>query len=139
MYGTRQDERETKEQARLRLTTAQQMREEAMSANRKETKARRKEEGDTGLSAPSHVLPQVENLFDTFMSSIMTLRIEPKDSTVVAMDVDAEEEMAMAPAIEVTDNVLIEDNIINPPQVDFPSLLDYFSKGLGKTNRMILF
>ncbi|KAG1219512.1 hypothetical protein G6F68_021400 [Rhizopus microsporus] len=73
------------------------------------------------------------------MSSIMTLRIEPKDSTVVAMDVDAEEEMAMASAIEVTDNVLIEDNIINPPQVDFPSLLDYFSKGLGKTNRMILF
>ncbi|KAG0740570.1 hypothetical protein G6F62_009074 [Rhizopus arrhizus] len=139
MYGTRQDERETKEQARLRLTTAQQMREEAMSANRKETKARRKEEGDAGLSAPSHVLPQVENLFDTFMSSIMTLRIEPKDSTVVAMDVDAEEEMAMASAIEVTDNVLIEDNIINPPQVDFPSLLDYFSKGLGKTNRMILF
>lgn len=126
MYGTRENERETDEQARIRLKTAQSIREEAMSANRKESKTKRREEGDaSGLSAPSHVLPGVETLFDTFMSSIMTLRID--NSEPIAMEIDEEESDNEEDNTEQD----LELNITQPSQVDFPSLTRYFSQELG--------
>ena len=136
MYGARQDERETEEQVRLRLSTAQQMREEAMSASKKETKAKRKEDGFsgdmTGLFAPSHVLPNVEALFDTFMSSIMALRIEHEQptvspATVTSMEIDEDNTLDNQESMDM----LIEDSIVNPPEQDFPSLVKYLSEELG--------
>lgn len=126
MYGTRENERETDEQARIRLKTAQSIREEAMLAHKKETKTKRREEGDaSGLSAPSHVLPGVETLFDTFMSSIMSLRIDQAE--VVAMEVDEEE----SDNEEENADKDLEVNITQSSQVDFPSLSSYFSEELG--------
>lgn len=125
MYGTRENERETDEQARIRLKTAQSIREEAMLAHKKDTKTKRREEGDaSGLSAPSHVLPGVETLFDTFMSSIMALRIDQAE--VVAMEVD-EEEPENEEEIAEKD---LEVNITQSSQIDFPSLSSYFSQEL---------
>lgn len=129
MYGLRENERETDEQARIRLKTAQSMREEAMSANRKESKTRRREEGDA-LSAPSHVLPAVDVLFDTFMASIMTPRIEQDEFTT--MDIDEEE----SDDEEVTEEDLAEIQVTKSPSVDFPSLTSFFSQELGRKDNL---
>lgn len=143
MYGKRQDERETDEQARIRLKTAQSMREEAMSANRKETKnlrrVRDQETGDaSGLSAPSHVLPGVETLFDTFMSSIMALRIDQHHiKNSIAMDIDEEEEEEVEEQ-DVNDEVdQLELNITKAPKEDFPSLTSYFTQELGESSALL--
>ncbi|KAG1472336.1 hypothetical protein G6F56_001597 [Rhizopus delemar] len=119
MYGMRREERETEEQRRIRLKTAQQMREEAMTSIRKEKTKR--EEGT--LSAPSHVLPQVESLFETFMDSIMALRIEPEQPIQAPMELDTKEEIEH---VNETQNT-----IINTPEADFPSLLTYFTTNLA--------
>lgn len=135
MYGTREDERETDEQARIRLKTAQSMREEAMSANRKESKTRRREEGDaSGLSAPSHVLPSVDVLFDTFMSSVMTLRIEQDETTT--MDIDIEDSEDENNDKEEND---LDISITKSAQEDFPSLTNYFTQELGKNSFFFFF
>lgn len=132
MYGMRENERETDEQVRIRLKTAQTMREEAMSANRKESKTRRREDGDaSGLSAPSHVLPAVDVLFDTFMSSIMTLRIEQDEPTT--MDIDEEESDDDE---ESAEEDVLEIDITKSPNVDFPSLTSFFSQELGKIEKI---
>ncbi|KAG1399876.1 hypothetical protein G6F60_007422 [Rhizopus arrhizus] len=123
MYGTRQDERETVEQTCLHLTVVQQICKVAISTSKKENKARRKE-GDTGLFASSYVLPQVENIFDTFMFSLMALRIE--DYTASSMDID-EVVLPNGGQEEVTHKLQIQNHITNSPEVDFPSLLNYFS------------
>lgn len=132
MYGKRESERETDEQARIRLKTAQTMREEAMSANRKD-KSRRREEGDlSGLSAPSHVLPGVETLFDTFMSSIMTLRIDnqqQEEAVIENMDIDEDTNVDQN---DIQDDSLLHDNITKPAKDDFPTLSTYFTQELGK-------
>ncbi|KAL7312542.1 NET1-associated nuclear protein 1 [Mucor circinelloides] len=138
MYGKRENEKETDEQAQIRLKTVQTMREEAMSANRKERAVKRREDGDvSGLSAPSHVLPGVETLFDTFMSSIMTLRIH-EDTAVTftdAMDIDEEEEEE-AKDIESQqhDNLSLQDNITKSANEDLPSLINYFSQKLDQNS-----
>ncbi|KAG1083680.1 hypothetical protein G6F42_022119 [Rhizopus arrhizus] len=142
MYGKRENEKETDEQAQIRLKTVQTMREEAMSANRKERAVKRREDGDaSGLSAPSHVLPGVETLFDTFMSSVMTLRIH-EDTTVTltdAMDIDEEEEEE-AKDIESQqhDDLSLQDNITKSANEDLPSLINYFSQKLGKFGTALL-
>ncbi|GAA5807850.1 hypothetical protein MFLAVUS_001229 [Mucor flavus] len=128
MYGTRENEKETDEQMRIRIKTAQSMREEAMSANKKESKTRRREEGDaSGLSAPSHVLPSVDVLFDTFMSSIMTLRIENDETN--AMDIDQEES---EDEDEDSQDTGLDFTITTSAQQDFPSLTNYFTQELGE-------
>lgn len=131
MYGMRENERETEEQARIRLKTVQAMREEAMSANRKESKTRRREDGGdaSGLSAPSHVLPSVDVLFDTFMTSIMTLRVEEEEEEEVSgMDIDEEEEEED----DTQEEDAFETLVTKSPNVDFPSLTSFFSQELGK-------
>lgn len=131
MYGKRESERETDEQTRIRLKTAQTMREEAMSANRKD-KSRRREEGDaSGLSAPSHVLPGVETLFDTFMSSIMTLRIDSQQQEeAVNENMDIDEDTG-AEQNETEDSSLLHDDIIKHAKDDFPTLSSFFTQELG--------
>lgn len=136
MYGKRENEKETDEQAQIRLKTVQTMREEAMSANKKDRAIRRREEGDaSGLSAPSHVLPGVETLFDTFMSSIMSLRINEEPSTTTTtedMEVDDDETMNDDLQQQQQDNLLLQDNITKSANDDLPSLISYFSQKLGK-------
>lgn len=137
MYGKRENEKETDEQAQIRLKTVQTMREEAMSANKKDRAIRRREEGDaSGLSAPSHVLPGVETLFDTFMSSIMTLRINEEPSTISTtedMEIDDDDEtMNDDLQQQQEDNLLLQDNITKSADDDLPSLISYFSQKLGK-------
>ncbi|KAI8985848.1 WD40-repeat-containing domain protein [Pilobolus umbonatus] len=127
IYGKRTNERETDEQAHIRLRTVEAMRQEAISTLKKEGKSKQKEDGSV-LSAPSHVLPDVESAFETFMESLMQLRIQGRESAPMAMDVD----------VKVEDNkVYLEDssievNITQQPQEDFPSLCNYFSKALDK-------
>ncbi|KAI8643939.1 WD40-repeat-containing domain protein [Parasitella parasitica] len=135
MYGKRENEKETDEQTRIRLKTVQTMREEAMSANKKDRATRRKEDGDvSGLSAPSHVLPGVETLFDTFMSSIMTLRIsEGSASTTEAMEIDGDDETMNNDLREQEqDNLLLQDNITKSVNHDLPSLISYFAHKLER-------
>ncbi|KAI7871378.1 WD40-repeat-containing domain protein [Mucor mucedo] len=132
MYGMRENERETEEEARIRLKTVQTMREEAMSANRKESKMRRREEGDvSGLAAPSHVLPSVDVLFDTFMTSIMSLRVEEEEEETNGMEMDVDEE-------EEEENTQDENGldilVTQSPSVDFPSLTTFFSQELEQTS-----
>ncbi|CEP07902.1 hypothetical protein [Parasitella parasitica] len=133
MYGKRENEKETDEQAQIRLKTVQTMRDEAMSAIKKDRAAGRKEDGDTsGLSAPSHVLPSVDTLFDTFMSSIMALRInEESILTTEVMEIDDDNETANTD-LQEQENPLLQDNITKPVNQDLPSLISYFSHKLGK-------
>ncbi|KAI8074211.1 uncharacterized protein B0P05DRAFT_473135 [Gilbertella persicaria] len=123
MYGKRESERETDEQTRIRLKTVQSMREEAMSINPKKRHEEEQEQG--GLSAPSHVLPGVDVLFDTFMSSLMTLRIENTDKTAVEdMELDAEAQL------EQEISFIHQDNITQSAQQDLPLLNQYFAQEL---------
>ncbi|KAI7901524.1 quinon protein alcohol dehydrogenase-like superfamily [Cokeromyces recurvatus] len=133
MYGKRETERESEEETRIRLKTAQALREEAMSANRKDRASKRREEGDmAGMSAPSHVLPNVESLFDSFMSSLMTLRIDAlqqEDTTLEVMDIDTK---VLDDQSTIEDNSLLNDDITKSAKDDFPSLSSYFTQELDK-------
>ena len=133
MYGKREAERETDEQMRIRLKTAQAMREEAMSANKKTT--RRREDGDlSGLSAPSHVLPGVDSLFDSFMSTLMQLRLDPTEelADTQAMELDEQDEQTQHQD-EKESLFFLQDNITAPAQQDFPQLSSFFNQTLGNT------
>ncbi|OBZ86761.1 WD repeat-containing protein 75 [Choanephora cucurbitarum] len=130
MYGKREAERETDEQMRIRLKTAQAMREEAMSANKKTT--RRREDGDlSGLSAPSHVLPGVDSLFDSFMSTLMQLRLDPTEelADTQAMELDEQDEQTQHQD-EKESLFFLQDNITAPAQQDFPQLSSFFNQTL---------
>jgi NET1-associated nuclear protein 1 (U3 small nucleolar RNA-associated protein 17) len=135
IYGKRLAERETDEQQRLRLQTAQSMRDEAMANTRKEVKGRHRLDGDGSvLSAPSHVLPSVDSVFDTFMSSIMSLRIveEANDIEQEAMDVDQDDSINQNEQIEQT-----EVDVVNRANVDLPSLSTYFQQQLSRLHLYI--
>ncbi|KAI9475978.1 MAG: WD40-repeat-containing domain protein [Benjaminiella poitrasii] len=133
MYGSRETERESEEQARIRLKTAQALREEAMTANKKDRSVRHREEGDiAGLSAPSHVLPNVESLFDTFMSSLMTLRIDSSQQEELAPEaMDLDEDAYEDKSVD-EDSLLLQDNITKSAKDDFPALSNYFNQKLDQ-------
>jgi NET1-associated nuclear protein 1 (U3 small nucleolar RNA-associated protein 17) len=102
------------------------MRDEAMANTRKEVKGRHRLDGDGSvLSAPSHVLPSVDSVFDTFMSSIMSLRIveEANDIEQEAMDVDQDDSINQNEQSEQT-----EVHVVNRANVDLPSLSTYFQQ-----------
>ncbi|KAI8982312.1 hypothetical protein BDF20DRAFT_912490 [Mycotypha africana] len=147
MYGKRENERETDEQTRIRLKQAQALREEAMTVNYSSRKGKTSSsihrngevEDETGLSAPSHVLPGVESLFDTFMTSIMALRIENDEektsSSVDAMDVDVngiEGEAEENQNTSTEDQHLVGDTILGFAAEDLPTLTEFFANGLAR-------
>ncbi|KAI9013838.1 quinon protein alcohol dehydrogenase-like superfamily [Phycomyces nitens] len=123
MFGERRDVRqEDREQEELRLKTALHLREEAMKQSKRDRRHKTEDSADpTGLKAPSHVLPHVENMFETFMGSLMRLRINNDSVQEVGMDIDSEAtpEPIKAPITDV-DTTFI-------PSEDFTSLTAYFS------------
>ncbi|OAD67237.1 hypothetical protein PHYBLDRAFT_85784 [Phycomyces blakesleeanus NRRL 1555(-)] len=123
MFGERRDIREEeREQEELRLKTAIHLREEAMKQSRRERRHKSEESADpTGLKAPSHVLPHVETIFETFMGSLMRLRINNDSVQDAGMDIDTESssEPIKLPIADV-DTTFI-------PSEDFTSLTAYFS------------
>ena len=101
------------------------MREEAMSSNKKEIMKAKREHGDI-LSAPSHVLPGVEVLFDSFMHSLMSLRLEQVEPVAMELDQQEQEEQDTKENQDHVELVITQSSAI-----DFPSLSTYFSNELG--------
>lgn len=84
IYGSREQElAEEKELIRQRIQSATE-------PNTRKAKAKSALDNDGSiLGAPSHALPSVDDVFETFMSSLMALRIQ-RDQTE-CMDVDDEQ------------------------------------------------
>ncbi|KAI7860103.1 WD40-repeat-containing domain protein [Circinella umbellata] len=96
IFGKRSQERNEKaEEEKLRTQTAAKLREQAMQKETVSDGRANEEDQDAVLGAPSHALPSVEAVFDTFMGSLMKLRIsDTTDNEQVedAMDIDEEEQ-----------------------------------------------
>ncbi|KAI8137418.1 WD40-repeat-containing domain protein [Fennellomyces sp. T-0311] len=92
IFGKRTQERANKaEEEKLRTQTAAKLREQAMQ--KESTVEARTSDGDHSdiLGAPSHALPSVEAVFETFMGSLMQLRISEDAAPADNMDVDETE------------------------------------------------
>lgn len=129
MFGSRKQLRqEMQEEERSRVQTATKLRQQAMQRESTDTAARpHNDEQGTGMSvlgAPSHVLPSVESVFESFMGAFMELRISKEnvddglDRRVEEMDVDQEQPESQ------------EDEDVYPAQEslgEIPSLSTYFT------------
>ncbi|KAI7867574.1 quinon protein alcohol dehydrogenase-like superfamily [Spinellus fusiger] len=111
-----------KEQEELRIKTAMQLR-EAMKQSRRETQRKEETARTGGLEAPSHVLPHVESVFESFMTHLMSLRVEDREIVEDVMEVDSEqgEEPSETHALTAIDSL----HFI--PSEDFSSFTAYFS------------
>ena len=85
------------------------------------------------LSAPSHVLPSVDQLFATFMDSLMSLRLkDPAEELTEEMDVDKDQ------LEEMEDASLAEPPKVTSVQLeDFTSLDAYFAESLKLNGKLV--
>ncbi|KAI9494003.1 hypothetical protein BDB00DRAFT_820388 [Zychaea mexicana] len=137
IFGKRSQERNEKaEEETLRTQTAAKLREQAMQ--KETTLDGRTKDEDQGavLGAPSHALPSVEAVFDTFMGALMQLRISDTAAAnaVDAMDVDEEDEEDKANSIESPSSSLSQQRQSHDQQPEsftleeLPSLNAYFAE-----------
>ena len=130
IYGKRSQERNEKaEEEKLRTQTAAKLREQSMQKETVSDGRANEEDQDAVLGAPSHALPSVEAVFDTFMGSLMKLRISDStdnDHAADSMDIDEEEEEQDNHS--VTSSQSQEYNSESFTLEELPSLNAYFAE-----------
>ena len=123
MFGKRTQERNDKaEEEKLRTQTAAKLREQAMQKESTDVRTDENEHGDI-LGAPSHALPSVEAVFESFMGSLMQLRIA--DGAIATDDMDVDND-------ESTEQITLQQQSHEQPSESFtleelPSLNAYFA------------
>jgi NET1-associated nuclear protein 1 (U3 small nucleolar RNA-associated protein 17) len=141
IFGKRNKSNEDRRWDQQRIETAEALRREAATASRSNvaTKAHRGTQSNL-LDAPSHVIPGVDNIFETFMDSIMPKRPghdeqevdvdeNMEDDEITASQDESEVENSHVAATEpmLADNAL-QATALSPA---FTSLRAFFSKTAG--------
>lgn len=141
MFGSRKQLRqELEEEERSRVQTATKLRQQAMQRESADTAARPHSDeqgaGTSVLGAPSHVLPSVESVFESFMGAFMELRVSKEnvedglDRRAEDMDVDQEQPESQ------------DDEDASPSQEslgEIPSLSTYFTSISNAKGECVLF
>lgn len=148
IFGKRSKSNEDRRWDQQRLETAEVMRQEAATASRSHvaTRSRRNAQQTSVLDAPSHIIPGVDNVFESFMDSIMPKRSAFEEQEANGDDMEEEVEASYShdeSETEATQEVVMIDAMTNgkvqhevvlPPTFD--SMRDFFAKTSGREINM---